>query len=345
VVSMCVRQPALLSRDAASLAACLSALQELLGTTYGGALAAASRAPGLLLCSPDSLARRHKQLCAATGLPGPRISTMLLAQPSLLTLGERHIADTLSAVAEGLSLTQQELAAAVLEEPNLLRRGPRGFETQLTDLAEFLALPPDGVTDLLRRCPRALGAPPRVVLANISALLNALRLAPRQVQRTLVAAPALLAARPARLRAAAARVGALLDAVPHWRAEAATLDGRSLAALLRLGSAGLARLAFIVQAGRAGGLLADAALASDDMAWQAAHGAAFAAWLRERRAAAASGVQSDARRVHSYGSESSQQGDRVIGLQEQQLSRALSPPPQQQAQPQQPELAVVVGGA
>jgi hypothetical protein len=247
IISMVVRQPALLSRHSSTLQDCLQTLQALLNTDYQTAVMAAARAPQLLCWNAGSMAAKHQQLLEATQLPPAQLNTIVLQQPGLLTQSVTQLVATLDCMRQLLHLEPQDLGRLLLQDPQILLRGSRMLQEQVQELQEYLALPEEVVAQLLRRAPAVLAAGSFVWLTNITTLLEVLQLSPQQVQSAVLHKPQLLKMDPQRLMTCSSRLGQLLQQQREWRQQLQQLTRGDLWLLLRLDIKQLWRLAYLAE--------------------------------------------------------------------------------------------------
>lgn len=288
VISMCIRQPALLSRDSETLQACLVSLQTLLQANYQTAVTAAARAPNLLLWKPSNLCAKHELLQQASGLLPARLNLLLLQNPGILTLSHTQIITTLSCLQEQLQLSVADLGQILLKDPKILIRGGRVLQEQVQDLQEYLALPAAVIAQLVRRCPGILAAGSAVWLANIKLLLEVLQLNPQQVQSAVLVQPSLLQKQPGELVEVVGQLTRLVRQHQPWRDELNHLGQQELEVVLRLRHKNLPRLAYLLGTGQQCSLFRDARLALNNALWAGKHEPQYSSWLKRQRQPAAS---------------------------------------------------------
>eukprot|EP00878_Enallax_costatus_P007303 GHUV01007649.1.p1 GENE.GHUV01007649.1~~GHUV01007649.1.p1 ORF type:complete len:476 (+),score=195.64 GHUV01007649.1:1930-3357(+) len=283
VISMCIRQPALLSKDSEALQATLVSLQAMLQTNYQTAVTAAARAPNLLLWKPTSLRAKHELLQEVTGLLPARLNMLLLQHPGVLTLSHIQISSTLSCMQEQLQLSPADLGQILMKDPKILIRGGRVLQEQVQDLQEYLALPAAVIAKLVRRCPGILAAGSAVWLANIRTLLEVLQLNPQQVQSAVLAQPSLLQKQPSELVDAVGQLAQLVRQHQPWRDELNGLSQQQLDVVLRLQRKKLLRLAYLLDTGQHSSLHGDARLALNSALWAGKHEPQYSCWLKRQR--------------------------------------------------------------
>jgi hypothetical protein len=285
VVSMCVRQPALLSCDSRKLQERLQHLQHLLGTTYQATVQAAARTPQLLLLPAELLDSKHTLLQQQTGLPAVKLGMLLLQEPAVLTLSTQGLSSTLQVMQDILQLQpgSPELAQLLLRAPRVLLKGHRVLLEQLRELQEFLVLPTDAVADLVRRCPDLLPAGRTAWLANITTMLEVLGLLPTQVQAAVVAEPRLLQLKSNDFLQQAAKAAYVVRQCPAWEQQLQGMSAPDLLPLLRARDPGLLRLVYLHRSGLGGSLAAAAAAAVSTKQSFASRYPGFSSWLRQQQ--------------------------------------------------------------
>jgi hypothetical protein len=285
VVSMCVRQPALLSCDSNKLQERLHHLQHILGTSYQAAVQAAARAPQLLLLPPALLDSKYAVLQQQTGLPAAKVGMLLLQEPAVLTLRTEGLASTLQHLQEVLQLQpgSPELTQLLLRAPRVLLKGHWVLLEQLRELQEFLVLPADAVAGLVRRCPDILPAGRTAWLANITTLLEVLGLLPAQVQAVVVAEPRLLQLKSNQFLQQAAKAAYVVRQSPAWEQQLQGMSAAELLPLLRISDQGLLRLVYLHRSGQGGNLTQAAAAAVAVKSHFASRYPAFGTWLKQQQ--------------------------------------------------------------
>lgn len=285
VVSMCVRQPALLSCDSNKLQQRLQHLQHMLGTSYQATVQAVARVPQLLLLPVAALDSKFSTLQQQTGLMGARLGMLLLQEPAVLTLSTQHISATLEHMQELLALQQgsAQLGQLLLRAPRVLLTGHRVLLEQAQELQQYLVLPADTVADLVRRCPDILPAGRAAWLSNISTMLEVLGLLPLQAQAAVVAEPRLLQLKPQEFLERAAKTAYVLRQHGDWQQQLQQLYASDVLLLLRMGDTGLLRLMYLHRAGHSTRLdRAAAAAASSKQQFSKQH-PGFISWLNQQQ--------------------------------------------------------------
>ncbi|GLI67077.1 hypothetical protein VaNZ11_011274, partial [Volvox africanus] len=154
------RAPRLLLNSRGALEGRLEALTVLAGgAPHRAVVAAVARQPALLGYFPGTLERNLRAVAAALAVPFARIQPLLLKQPALVMLARGSLRERVASLRDAAGLYDNtDLASVVVRQPSLLTLSPETVRHKIAIVAQVLELEgrPDELRAVLRGAPQVL---------------------------------------------------------------------------------------------------------------------------------------------------------------------------------------------